>query len=122
MTTMSASAKRELTTEDHNEGTYDGCDARMLCRQIGTGNIMAISGLRVYDTGHGVILPVSHGYTVVVDLMPGDTYRVRRLFHRGTRVWLHGERNNVYCDQVGEVARMAASFESYDAEEWPTKA
>ena len=120
MTTTSA--KRELTTEDHNEGTYDRCDARTLCRQIGTGNIMAISGLRVYDTGHGVILPVSHGYTVIVDLMLNDTYRVRRLFHRGTRVWLHGEAREVDCERVGEVARMAACFESYDADEWPHKA
>ena len=108
-------------TTDHSEGTLE-CDARTLVQQIGMRNVMAVSGGRVYDTGHGVILPVSHGYKVVVDLMAGDTYRVRRLFMRGAKVFLHGERRNVYCEDVGEVAYYASCYVSYDAQEWPTKA
>lgn len=108
-------------TTDHSEGTIE-CDARTLIAQIGMRNVLAISGGRVYDTGHGVILPVAQGYKVVVDLMAGDTYRVRRLFIRGTKVWLKGERTNVYCDDLGEVAYYASCWVSYDADEWPTKA
>lgn len=119
MTTTNTSRELNATT-DHSEGTVE-CDARTLVQQIGR-NIYAISGGRVYDSGHGVILPVSSGYKVVVDLMAGDTYRVRRLFIRGTRVWLKGERTNVYFDEVGEVAYYASCFRSYDADEWPHKA
>lgn len=121
MTTTQTTRELNATT-DHTEGTDDRCDARTLVQQIGMRNILAISGGRVYDTGHGVILPVSNGYKVVVDLMAGDTYRVRRLFIRGTKVWLKGERTEVYCEDLGTVARMAASFESYDADEWPHQA
>jgi hypothetical protein len=119
MTTTETTREINATT-DCTDGTIP-CDARELVRQIGR-NIYAISGGRVLDTGHGVILPVSNGYKVVVDLMAGDTYRVRRLFIRGTKVWLKGERTNVYCDEVGEVAYYASCFRSYDADEWPDKA
>lgn len=119
---MTTESTRELNaTTDHSEGTLE-CDAHTLVQQIGIRNVLAISGGRVLDTGHGVILPVAQGYKVVVDLMAGDTYRVRRLFIRGSKVWLRGERTNVYYDEVGEVCYYASCYVSYDAAEWPTKA
>ena len=63
---------------DYKADKFVECDARTLVAQIGTRNVLAISGGRVLDSGHGVILPVAHGYKVTVDLAPGDTYTVRR--------------------------------------------
>lgn len=112
----------DVTSYYVNEDTsaYRDADARTVVRQIGR-NIYAISGGRVYDTGHGVILPVSNGFKVVVDLMANDEYRVRRLFMRGAKVFLHGERTGVYAEDLAEVAYYASCFRSYDANEWPFK-
>lgn len=118
---MTTESTRELNaTTDHSDGTIE-CDARTLVSQINRMTLLGISGGRVLDTGHGVILPVAQGYKVVIDLMAGDTYRVRRLFLRGSKVWLRGERTNVYCDELSEVAYYASCWVSYDAAEWPTK-
>lgn len=95
--------------------------AQVLRAQIGRMNMMAISGGRLWLTDGSVVLPVSNGYSVVIDLDASDTYTVRRVFRRGTKVWTKGERTNVYCDEVGEVAYYASCFRSYDAEEWPHK-
>ena len=113
----------QLLDISHDDSVYAiYCDARTIVQQIGRMNIFAISGGRVLDSGHGVILPVSSGYKVVVDLMAGDTYRVRRLRIVGTKVRLYGERTNVYCDELSEVAYYAGMYKSYDADEWPGKA
>jgi hypothetical protein len=91
-------------------------DTNETLRQIGIGNIRAISGGRAtYDTvTHVLSLPVSNGYTVTVQLMSDDTYTVQRTFKRGLKVSVKGERDQVYCDQIGEVAYRASCFRSYD--------
>jgi hypothetical protein len=94
------------------------CDAATLVAQIGRMNVMAISGGRVIDSGHGVILPVSSGYKVTVDLAGNDTYTVRRIMFRGMKAWIKGERANVYCEEVGQAAYYASCFRSYDESEW----
>ena len=120
------------TQTPRNERPYDPtmdtfrlCDAdmrQMIVDQIGRPNLFCISGGRVVGTKYGIQLPVSNGYSVTVELDADDTYVVRRLFKRGTKVWIKGERTNVYCDEVSEVAYMAHAFRSYDADEWPGKA
>lgn len=86
--------------------------ARTIAAQIGNMNILAISGGRIFGTETGVILPVSSGYKVTVDLMGNDTYTVRRILVRGAKTWIKGEMINVYCEEVGEVAYQASCFRS----------
>jgi hypothetical protein len=38
---------------------------------------------------------------------------VRRIMTRGTKTWIKGEVNDVYCDMVGEMAYQASSYKSY---------
>lgn len=90
--------------------TFDSCDTHELKRQIGAMNVMSISGGRVIHRDTGITLPVSNGYSVTVDLNWDDTYVVRRVFKRGAKVWIKGERTNIYCDEVGEVAYQASCF------------
>lgn len=99
-----------MTTEQ----TFRECDTRELLAQIGTTNVLAISGGRVERRETGVTLPVSNGYRVTVDLAAGDTYTVRRIFERAGRTWIKGEQTGVYCDEVGEAAYQASSFRSYE--------
>jgi hypothetical protein len=93
------------------------CSARVLLGQIGTGNVMAISGLRVgrviaWHDGNpyiaGVVLPVFNGWAVHVVLAPDDTYTVRRMF-RGSvrREWV-----GVYAENVGQVAYNASLYDN----------
>ncbi len=115
-----------------SERTFRQCDTMELMRQIGVGNLMAISGGRVIAHETGVTLPVGSGYSVTVDLDPSDTYVVRRVFKRGDQTWVKGELDDVYADQVpgkasarrhthqvGEIAYQAHAFRSYD---FPVKA
>ena len=88
------------------------CNAQALLRQIGVMNLMAISGRRYLIRETGVTLPVSSGYKVTVDLAANDTYTVRRIMVRGAKVWVKGERTDVYCDEVGEVAYQASCYKS----------
>lgn len=97
------------------------CNNNVLLRQIGAGNVAAISGLRVIRRETGVTLPVGNGYSVTVDLNSDDTYTVRRVFKRGPKVWTRGERTEVYCDEVARAAYYASCFRSYDENEWVTK-
>ena len=97
------------------------CDAQTLCDQIGPRTIMGISGGRLYARPTGITLPVSNGYSVTIDLAAGDTYTVRRMFKRGAKTWIKGERADVYCDEVGEAAYYASCFRSYDETEWTEK-
>ena len=92
--------------------------------QLGRGNLLAISGGRVVIVNDDLVsLPVSNGYSVEVELdVAHDTYTVRRVFRRGTKVWIKGERTNVYCDELGETAYVAHAFRSYDETEWPAEA
>lgn len=94
--------------------------AQELVRQIGVAALMAISGRRVWMADGTVVLPVSNGYTVEIDLDASDTYTVRRVFTRAGKRFVKGERTGVYADEVGEVAYYASSFRSYDENEWPT--
>jgi hypothetical protein len=79
------------------------CNTDELMAQIGTMNVMAISGGRVVRRLTGVTLPVDCGYSVTVDLHASDNV-VRRVFKRGTKTWVKGEQSDVCCDEVGEVA------------------
>lgn len=93
-----------------------------MLRQIGWGNVAAISGLRWIEVDpYTVKLPVSNGYSVEVELDPNDTYTVRRVFTRRPKAspadWrpepvatVKGAVSNVYADQVGEVAYRASCF------------
>lgn len=90
-------------------------------RQIGSMNVLSISGGRVDPIMDGLELPVSNGYRVRVRLTPMDTYTVQRVFKRGGKEWIKGERTNVYFNEVGEAAYYAGMFRSYDEKEWVTK-
>jgi hypothetical protein len=90
--------------------TFRECDSQVLLEQIGRRNILAISGGRVTRRPTGVTLPVGCGYSVTVDLTVMDVYIVRRVFKRGTRVWIKGEQDDVYADVVGEIAYRASCF------------
>lgn len=79
--------------------------------QIGRGNVLAISGGRWRITeDHTLVLPVAAGYSVEIDLAPGDTYTVRRIFTRAGKRFDHGEITGVYCDQIGEIAYRASCY------------
>jgi hypothetical protein len=94
--------------------SFRPCDVDQTIAQIGRMNIMAISGGRIERRETGITLPVGSGYSVTVDLDWDDTYVVRRVFKRGARVWIKGERRNIYFDEVGEEAYRASSFRSYE--------
>ena len=81
-----------------------------IIKQIGTRNMMAISGLRATATENGVLLPVGQGYKVQVELEADDTYTVSRLFVRGGKVKEMGRESMVYADQVGDSAYRASCF------------
>jgi hypothetical protein len=87
-----------------------------LINQIGRMNVFAISGGRV-----GVIvnnqgetievqLPVSNGYRVSITLGWNDTWTVSRQFVRKGVVSDKGTLEDVYCEQVGEIAYKASCF------------
>lgn len=90
-------------------------DWPVLAAQIGRMNVFAISGGRVVRVDESTVrLPVGAGYSVEIFLDASDTYTVRRVFTRAGQRWVKGEQENVYCDEVGEVAYQASSFRSYD--------
>lgn len=89
-----------------------------IARQIGRMNILSISGGRVIGIANGIELPVSNGYHVRIELTAGDDYTVSRIFKRGAKEFVKGQRERVYCDEVGEIAYRAGMFRSYDENEW----
>jgi hypothetical protein len=84
--------------------------AKELLGQIGTGNVLGISGGRVGLNEGVLVLPVGHGYRVEVALSYADTYTVRRVFARAGKEWVKGEETDVYCDEVGEAAWRASCY------------
>lgn len=101
--------------------TFCKADTREIVHQINPMTLLAISGGRVVHRDTGITLPVGSGYSVTIDLDASDTYVVRRVFKRGAKTWIKGERDYVYCDEVSEAAYYASCFVSYDAEEWVAK-
>lgn len=82
--------------------------ARELVNQIGTANVLAISGGRVRLEDGMLVLPVGNGYSVEVEYDKGwDSYTVRRVFTRSGTRWVKSEVENVYCGEIGEVAYRA---------------
>lgn len=80
-------------------------------RQIGRGNVLAISGGRWATTEEGtLVLPIRYGYAVEVDLAANDTYTVRRTLTRSGVRSVKGERTDVYCDELGEAAYRASCY------------
>lgn len=94
-------------------------DAGELLRQINPATFLSVSGGRWGRVGvSSVRFPCGAGYEVLVTLEADDTYTVRRLFKRGAVRFLHGELQNVYCDEVSERIYFASCFRSYSADEW----
>ena len=95
---------------------------REIARQIGTMNVLSISGGRIVPIDDGIELPVSNGYHVRIQLTPVDDYTVTRIFRRSGKDTIHGQATGVYADQVASFAYYAGMFRSYEASEWITKA
>lgn len=87
-----------------------------MLQQIGRMNVLAISGGRSSSDldAEGRItltLPVGNGYKVEVTYDSGwDTYIVSRVFIRAGKRFVKGTVEQVYCDQVGEVAYRASCY------------
>jgi hypothetical protein len=92
------------------ETVFINCDNATLVQQIGNMNIMAISGGRVIIRETGITLPIRYGYSVEIDFAANDTYTVRRVYTKNFNRIIKGELNNVYCDEVGEVAYLASCY------------
>ncbi len=86
------------------------CNSDTLIQQIGIMNIFGISGGRATVRETGISLPVSSGYVVEVDLAANDTYTVQRVRYAKGKRWEKGTVENVYCDQVGEIAYQASCY------------
>lgn len=86
--------------------------ARTMLRQIGTGNVLAISGGRVRHLAPGRIeMPVHYGYSVIVEYDAArDLYDVHRVFTRGLVRTFKGSVFGVYADHVGDVAYRASCY------------
>ena len=101
------------------EGRY--CDPKVIRDQIGLITVLAISGgkwssIRTSDgNAIGISLPCGTNRTVEVTLSFMDTYTVRRYRHivRGERRGddiVEYETDDIYCDQIAEVAYQASIF------------
>jgi hypothetical protein len=101
---------RHHDSKEHPMTAFTECDPQELKAQIGRMNILATSGGRVVIRPTGVTLPCGYGYSVTVDLAAGDTYTVRRVFTRAGKVSVKGEREGVYCTEVGETVYRAGCF------------
>lgn len=113
------SVSRRLGAGPGDDYRETGPEQRLeIARQIGGGNLMAISGGRVIPLPDGIELPVSNGYSVQVRLAGDDTYTVRRVFTRAGKETVKGERTGVYAEQVSQAAYYASCFRSHSADEW----
>jgi len=102
-----------------SESTGRPFDEDELIAQIGRMNIFAISGGRVgviRENGEtvGIELPVSNGYRVSIKLGWDDTWTVSRQFVRKGTVFDKGTLENVYADQVSEIAYQASCFRNVE--------
>jgi hypothetical protein len=102
-----------------SEFTSRPFDEDELIAQIGRMNIFAISGGRVgviRENGEtvGIELPVSNGYRVSIKLGWDDTWTVSRQFVRKGTVFDKGTLENVYADQVSEIAYQASCFRNVE--------
>jgi len=100
---------------------YRPFDEDQLLAQIGKQNIFAISGGRVeiWRTNDGkaartVTLPVSNGYSVEIYLAWDDTWTVTRQFKRKGQYSNKGTLEQIYPENIGEVAYKASCFRSYE--------
>lgn len=91
-----------------------------IARQVGAGNLAAISGGRVIPMADGIELPVSAGYSVRVRLAGNDTYTVQPVLTRAGTETVKGERTGVYSDDVSRAAYYASCFRSHGEQEWIT--
>ena len=95
-------------------------DSKVLIAQIGHMNVLSISGGRIVNVINNegetvqVLLPVSNGYRVSVELDWDDTYVVKRQYVRKGFVTDKGVAENVYFDEVGEVAYKASCFRNVE--------
>ena len=91
-----------------------------ILNQIGRMNVLAISGGMAHQLPDGIELRVSCGYRVRVRLLADDTYRVERVLVRGEKTFGKGSVDDVYCDQVGQMAYYASCFRNDSAHngEW----
>ncbi len=81
-----------------------------MIQQIGVRNVMAISGGRWMRIRCGVYLPVGKGYAVIVEVNGSDYYRVHRVFKRGEVLLFRGTMDDVFCEDLPEVAYYASCF------------
>lgn len=95
--------------------------ARTMLRQIGTGNVLAISGGRVRHLAPGRIeMPVHYGYSVIAEYDPArDLYDVHRVFTRGLVRTFKGSAFGVFADQVGDAAYRASCYRDSFGEHKP---
>jgi hypothetical protein len=100
---------------DTSKDQFSEADSTLILHQLGRA-LFNISGGRAVTTPTGVVLPVSQGYKVTIDLDADDTYTVRRILSRNHgsefRTWLKGEVTSVYPDVLAEIAIQAGSWES----------
>ena len=100
---------REMS--DANAMSMD--EAQTALQQIGTMNVLGISGGRKRLDNGRLVLPVSSGYAVEVELnRAADTYTVRRTHTRAGKKTLKGEQNDVYVEDLGETAYQAGMYKS----------
>jgi len=81
-----------------------------MAKQVGIFNMMAISGGRIAFRDTGITLPVGKGYFVEIDLMPSDTYCVKRVWQTKSKRIVKGVVDYVYSDELGVVAYQASCF------------
>ena len=81
-------------------------------QHIGGMNLLAISGGRVQALDeNAILLPVRHGYRVIVRYVPGvDLYDVERIMIRGGKITHKGTESHLYADQVGDSAYRASCY------------
>lgn len=118
VSTEAASVETPVAVRERQYLKVDGDQRREIVRQIGTGNVLSISGGRVTALADGIEFPVSNGYRVRVRLCANDTYTVERIFTRSGVDRIKGQKHDVYAEEVSEQAFRAGMFRSYDEHEW----
>lgn len=90
-----------------------------MLRQIGVMNVLAICGGAMEYIANGIDMKVGYGYWVRVEYIWGaDTYRVGRVFKRAGNERDCGTRENIYADELGNIAYYASCFRNDSGTEW----